>query len=217
MSAAASQAVPVRLTASDPFEVLREITDTHVAVLALIERAFDEAPLPDLDALRARIAAMVDRLRRRVAEKGTASPENLLLPLVCLYDERVMVRAMEPRGEEHWQRLQRRGYAPDEDGGDLFFEKEREVLRRVARLGEGAYTDERQEMTLLVAVYRFCLAEGFQGRCSEAPERLEERIKQLDAALAALVPGSTAMSKPAAASAPPSWFERLLRVLRMQP
>ena len=174
---------------AEPFDVLHEITPAHVSVLETIERAFDEGgALPDLDGLRAQIALLVDRLRRRVAERTTVSPEALLLPLVCLYDERVMVRAMEPRGEEHWSRIQRADYAPREDGGDLFFTKEREILRRANSVTDGTDPAEREELTMLVTLYRFCLAEGFQGRSSESPAMLKERIAQLDAALASLVP-----------------------------
>lgn len=200
----------------ETFDVLREITATHTAVLEVIERAFDEARgVPDLDLLRSQVAVVLDRLRQRVAEKTTVPAESLLLPLVCLYDERVMVRAMEPRGEEHWSRLQRVDYAPREDGGDLFFQKERDLLARAGRIGEGADAAERQEVILLVTLYRFCLAEGFQGRCSEAPERLEDRIRQLDGALESLVPPRPAAPKKAAAPAHrPSWIDRLRRALQ---
>lgn len=213
MSQADKSPSAVRPNAGDPFDILREITATHVAVLLVIEKAFDDARGPvDLDALRAEVALTVDRLRKRIAEKTTISPEALLLPLVCLYDERVMVRAMEPRGEEHWSRIQRGDYAPREDGGDLFFEREREILKRAQSLSEGADPAEKQEVTLLVALYRFCLAEGFQGRCSEAPEKLEERIAQLDRALETLVPRRPSAA-PKAPESPISWLERLKKAI----
>lgn len=204
---------PSRPAPAEPFDILREITATHLSVLDVIERAFDEARgVPDLDRLRSEVAMVLDRLRQRVAEKTTVSPESLMLPLVCLYDERVMVRAMEPRGEEHWSRLQRRDFAPREDGGDLFFEKEREIVGRAEVLGEGADAAERQELTLLVTLYRFCLAEGFRGRLSAAPDRLEDRIQRLDGALALLVPRRAAAPKKAPAR-PESWLDRLRKAL----
>lgn len=202
-------------SAAEPFDVLREITGTHLAVLDVIERAFDEARgVPDLTMLRSQVAVVLDRLRQRVADRTTMRPEDLLLPLVCLYDERVMVRAMEPRGEEHWRRLQRAEYAPREDGGDLFFEKEQALLERAAGLGEGSSAAERQEVTLLVTLYRFCLAEGFRGRCSAAPEKLQDRIQRLDAALEALVPARSASASPSkTASGSRSWLDRVRAAL----
>lgn len=207
-------------TGKEPLDVLREVTAAHVRIAELIEAAFDEARgLPDLDALRAEVAVMLDDLRQRVAEGTAVSPESVLLPLVCLYDERVLVRAMVARGEEPWSRLQRGDYAPREDGGDLFFENLMDLVQRANRLAglppESADPAEREEVLLLVSLYRFCLAEGFKGRYSGAPDRLQSRADSLEAALQALVPRRASAPPKAAARRAPSWLDRIRKALRL--
>jgi hypothetical protein len=198
----------------EPLDVLREVTATHVRIVERIETVFDENHgALDLDPLRAEVAVMLDELRQRVAQKSPVSPEKVLLPLVCLYDERVLVRAMEPGGDEPWSRLQRGDYAPREDGGDLFYEKLTELVQRANRLAESPPESvdaaEREEVLLLVTLYRFCLAEGFKGRYSGAPDKLESRAEALENALQALVPRRKSVPPKAAAKKAPSWFDRL--------
>lgn len=174
---------------ADPVDVLRDIVASHRRVLEIIDDAFDGArSAPDLRELGAEVSVVLDRLRERVSRKVTVSAEKLLLPLVCLYDEVVLVRSVAPGGDAAWARLQRRDYVPREDGGDVFFEELEQLVYTASTTSEINTGVGANDLVLLLTLYRFCLTEGFAGRYAGAPDRLKERTDGLDRELQRLTP-----------------------------
>lgn len=196
--------------------LLREVTAAHAKLEKIIEDAFDAGPgLPDLVVLSTDISDELDHLRGRVSRKTRASPENVLLPLVCLYDERVLLRVAPLGGSEEWLRVQRRDYAPREDGGDLFFEELAPLVPRAEQLANQPPSDERDRVLLLLTLYRFCLSEGFTGGYAGAPDLLRERTEEVQSALRLLVPPAPRAAPLTIPQPPESWLARLRKALSL--
>jgi len=139
--------------------VWTEILGSYRELSDLIARSFadPEAPL-DLVALRGSMRRKLEALRVSLGAFMPAEQAvEVLVPLLFLFDERVLGRlgAISISRELAWPLLQRDLF-PAEDGGDVFFERVDEVYRR-------------EDQTLLLEVYLFCLQAGFEGCYSDDP------------------------------------------------
>jgi type VI protein secretion system component VasF len=138
---------------------------------------------------------------------------DALLPLICLYDEWILVRLvrLSSNPDVEWGRLQADPrYVPNEDGGDLFFEMADDL---VAGLKLHDPTPER--LAFVLEAYRFCLEQGFEGRhAGDAAalggykKRLFEQIRRLRLGDRA-PPGQDPAPLPVASR--PGWQQLLFR------
>jgi type VI protein secretion system component VasF len=151
------------------FELWRALSATTRDAEDAIDRATGVSAARDLDAasravlgtdaLEALHKRMRDLLARLSATLPAAEKRDLLFVLAIHLDEKIQ-RRLTRSEEPNWPLLQRALFEVH-DGGELFYELVGERLRQV------------DASPLLLELCYFCLADGFVGRHSRNPQKID--------------------------------------------
>ena len=116
--------------------------------------------------LRSKVRAQLEDLRTTITEQySERDAYYALFPLTAHCDEWVKKLILDTHQSE-WPPLQQELYQVD-DAGDLFFELLDNALSKP------------ETLSLVYEVYYFCLNDGFYGRYSAHPDRLDEYLQKL--------------------------------------
>ncbi|MFI3198645.1 MAG: DotU family type IV/VI secretion system protein [Methylococcaceae bacterium] len=142
------------VTINDILNPLREIkTESVISTIDWLE-------------LRSKVRAQLEDLRTTITEHySERDAYYALFPLTAHCDEWVKKLILDNHQSE-WPPLQQELYQVD-DAGDLFFELLDNVLSKP------------ETLSLVYEVYYFCLNDGFYGRYSARPDRLDEYLQKL--------------------------------------